>query len=178
MTYNRDRKARPPLDRDSLERLAIAYVGRYATTRAKLNAYLSRKLKERGWSGEEPARIDALCDKCVRLGFIDDAAFAAARATALGRRGYGARRVDVALRAAGVGEADGSAARAIADEGAFAAAMRFAERKRIGPYASAPPDDAARRRQFAAMMRAGHSYNMVRKVLRADPDELEDEDLR
>ncbi|WP_342039330.1 regulatory protein RecX [Allosphingosinicella indica] len=137
-----------------------------------------RKLKERGWSGEGPAETDALCDKCVRLGFIDDAAFAAARATALGRRGYGARRVDIALRAAGVGEADGSEARAIADDGALAAAMRFAERKRIGPYASAPPDDAARRRQFAAMMRAGHPYDLVRKVLRASPDELEDEDLR
>lgn len=177
MTYSGNRKAPSPLDRDSLERLAIAYVGRYATTRAKLNAYLSRKLKERGWAGEEPAMIDALCDKCVRLGFIDDAAFAAARAVALGRRGYGARRVEGALRAAGVGEAEGREARSIAAEGALAAAMRFAERKRIGPYASSPTEEGARRRQFAAMMRAGHPYEIVRQVLSAERGECDEDPL-
>ena len=47
------KKARiaPPLDEAGLNELALAYVARYATSRAKLLAYLARKLRERGWGG-------------------------------------------------------------------------------------------------------------------------------
>ena len=45
------KRPRPPLDPEGLERLGLFYAGRYATTRAKLAAYLRRKLRERGWSG-------------------------------------------------------------------------------------------------------------------------------
>ncbi|HYZ48955.1 MAG TPA: RecX family transcriptional regulator, partial [Sphingomonas sp.] len=41
-----------PLDAPALERFALRYVERYATTRARLADYLSRKLRERGWAGE------------------------------------------------------------------------------------------------------------------------------
>ena len=43
---------RKPLNEERLHELALFYVGRFATTRAKLIAYLSRKLRERGWEGE------------------------------------------------------------------------------------------------------------------------------
>ncbi|KTW08260.1 RecX family transcriptional regulator, partial [Sphingomonas sanguinis] len=35
-----------------LERLALRYVERFATTEGKLVDYLTRKLRERGWAGE------------------------------------------------------------------------------------------------------------------------------
>ena len=35
-----------------MQDLALRYVGKYATTRAKLAAYLARKLRERGWDGQ------------------------------------------------------------------------------------------------------------------------------
>ena len=38
--------ARKPLDRPQLRDMALAYVGRYATTRAKLASYLGRKLPD------------------------------------------------------------------------------------------------------------------------------------
>jgi regulatory protein len=46
---HRPRRALPPLDQAALQELALRYVGKYATTRAKLRAYLGRKLRERGW---------------------------------------------------------------------------------------------------------------------------------
>ena len=79
------------------------------------------------------------------LGYVDDRAFAAARAAALGRRGYGERRVGEALRAAGIDEEDGAEARQAARDGAWTAALRFAERRRIGPFAAAEADRAAPR---------------------------------
>ena len=38
MASNKARRAIPPLDRKRLDELALRYVGRYATTRAKLRA--------------------------------------------------------------------------------------------------------------------------------------------
>jgi regulatory protein len=171
----RHKQPRPPLDAEAVERLALFYVGRYATTGAKLRSYLGRKVRERGWEGK-PAELDALVERLKSLGYIDDAAFASARAASLQRRGYGERRVTQALHAAGIGEEDAADANELTREGALKAALRFAERKRIGPFAAAEPDREGRQKAFAAMMRAGHSTDVVRRVLNASPGEIPDLD--
>ncbi|MFN3389343.1 MAG: regulatory protein RecX [Allosphingosinicella sp.] len=176
MRSGRPHKPRPPLDSEALERLAFFYVGRYATTRHKLKAYLDRKLRERGWAGPGAADVGAVVARCADLGFVDDGAFAASRVSSLMRRGYGERRVAQALQAAGVEEADAEAARAEAEEQALAAALRFAERRRIGPYAAVPADRQGRQKAAAAMLRAGHRMDLVRTVLNASPGEIPDQD--
>lgn len=176
MRSGRPHKPRPPLDSEALERLAFFYVGRYATTRHKLAAYLARKLRERGWAGTGTADVEALVARCADLGFVDDGAFAASKASSLMRRGYGERRVAQALQAAGIADADAAPAREEAGEQALAAALRFAERRRIGPYAAAPADWEARQKAAAAMLRAGHRIDLVRTVLNASPGEIPDGD--
>jgi regulatory protein len=168
---DRDKKPRPPLDAERLERLGLYYVGRFATSRAKLRAYLTRKVRERGWEGSPPD-LDALVERFRALGYLDDSAFATARAASLQRRGYGERRVDQALRAAGIEEGDAAEAREQVEEGAMAAAIRFAKRKRLGPFADGEPDREARQRAFAAMMRAGHKMDVVRQVLNASAADI------
>jgi regulatory protein len=161
-TSNRNISA---LDADSLERLALRYVERYATTRSKLARYLDRKLRQRGWSGADDLPTAAIVEKMARLGFVDDRQFASMRAAALTRRGYGNRRIDADLRAAGISNDD------IADtveEDADAirdAALLFARKKRIGPFFQGEADEAARRRAFAAMVRAGHPVDIIREIL-------------
>ena len=172
----RHKKPRPPLDGEALERLAIFYVGRYATTQAKLRSYLGRKIRERGWEGVEAPPLEALVERLARLGYIDDAAFASARAASLQRRGFGERRVDQALQAAGIAPADAEAARQAARDQAWAAALRFAERRRIGPFAAAKPDREGRQKAFAAMMRAGHPVDIARRLLGAAPGDIPDSD--
>jgi regulatory protein len=178
-------RARPPLDRAALERLALHYLGRYATTRAKLATYLHRKLDERGWDGDAVAPVVAIVERMAELGYVDDRAFGEMRANALARRGYGPRRQADALRAAGVEEADRDAVFAEqaeqaaldgADEGdgAHASAIAFARRKRIGPFAHAPADPDARRRQLASMLRAGHGFDVARRFVDAAPGEIPD----
>lgn len=170
------RRPRPPLDQAALERLALSYAERYATTRARLAAYLRRKLRERDWSGADPPALDSLVERFVALGYVDDQGFATARASALLRRGYGGRRIDQALRAAGISETDGEEARSQVQEGEFAAALRFARRKRLGPFAAGEGDHATRQKAFGAMVRAGHSIDTVRKVLCMQPDEIDEVD--
>ena len=82
------------------------------------------------------------------------------------------------LRAAGVGEEDGEAARELAADDAAAAALRFARRRRIGPFADVAPDRAGREKALAAMVRAGHGFEIARAVVDAQPgSELDLEEL-
>jgi regulatory protein len=167
------RPKRRPLDERSLEERAIAYVGRYATTRARLAAYLQRKLTERGWAGAAPPSIDELVTRLAGLGYVDDESFAIARATALRRRGYGARRVDASLRAAGIEESLRAAVGEGDDDDKLRSALALARRRRLGPFANQPLDREDFRRAMAAMLRAGHEPNIARRVLTMALDEAE-----
>jgi regulatory protein len=176
VTQTDPRKPRPPYDGEALVRLALHYAGRYATTRAKLKAYLGRKVRERGWAEEGEPPIEALAERVAALGYVDDPAFAAAKARSMLRKGLGERRLGMALDAAGIAPADAEEARALAREQALEAGFRFAARKRIGPFAAAESDRAAREKAYAAMLRAGHPSEVVRAVLNASPADIPDLD--
>ena len=169
MTGRHPRKPRPPLDAGKLDELAISYVGRFATSRAKLLTYLKRKLRERGWEGAEEPDLDGLADRLVRLGYVDDRAFAVSKARSLTSRGYGERRVGQALAMAGIGEEEGADARSLAREEAVSAALRFARRRSIGPYAAKLLDSGERKRAIAAMVRAGHRFGLAQAIVGLEP---------
>ena len=83
----RTRRAPRPLDAARLDELALTYVARFATTATKLERYLKRKLRERGWEGEGDAGrepdLAALVGRYVELGYVDDASWARARGWAV-----------------------------------------------------------------------------------------------
>lgn len=172
MSQDGDRRAKPPLDGAGLERAALAYAARYATTRAKLADYLRRKLRERGWAEAHQPPVEALVARLAELGYVDDRAFASAKASALARRGYGARRVADALKAAGIEAEDAREASASAEEGAWEAALRYAERRRIGPFAATALDRPGREKAYAALLRAGHPPALARRIAAAKPGEI------
>ncbi len=177
---------KPPLGEAQLRDLALHYAARFATTGARLEAYLVRKIRERGLAEDGDGRIldidvKALVARLVELGYVDDDAYARMRARDLGARGYGARRVEETLRHAGVDEglrqahAPGEAA------GRHAAAL-MARKRRLGPYGRehAEPSDPlavrkAREKAIAAMLRAGHQYEHARFILAAQRTEDVDE---
>lgn len=163
------RKPRPPLDKGKLDELALRYVGRFATTRSRLAAYLARKIRERGWAGEREADIAAIAERLAGLGYVDDAAYALAKTRSLSGRGYGARRVRRSLGAAGVGEDDAVGGIELAEAERVDSAIRFARRRRLGPFAPAKPERAERERAIAAMIRAGHSFGLARAIVALDP---------
>lgn len=169
MAYARGKRERPPLNPETLKELALTYVGRFATSRAKLASYLGRKVRERGWDRDAPPDLDLVVERLAELGYVDDAAFALSKSRSLTARGYGVRRVSQSLHAAGIGEEDGQEARALAETDAVEAALRFARKRRIGPFAAAPFDRDARQRALAAMVRAGHSFALANAILAIDP---------
>jgi regulatory protein len=169
MAMRPERKPPTPLDAAALERLALRYVERFATTKGKLADYLVRKVRERGWDGGEPADPDAVAARMAALGYVDDRLWAEAKAAALTRRGLGGGRVALALRQARVAEADAEAARAGVSGAAVDSALAFARRRRIGPWSAVEADRAQREKHIAAMIRAGHGFALARTIASARP---------
>ena len=162
----------PPLDEGRLNALALRYVERFATTRAKLRIYLARKVRERGWDGDRQPDLEAIAERFGELGYVNDASYALAKSQSLTGRGYGKRRVLQTLRAAGVDEEHGADAREHAEAEAVTAALRFAKRRRIGPFAANRAGDPRERdKALAAMIRAGHSFELARAIISLEPGE-------
>ena len=154
--------------------MALSYVGRFATSRSKLLAYLHRKLRERGWHDDGEPPVEDLANRMVGLGYVDDRAFALSKARSLTGRGYGERRVNQALMIAGIGEEQGADARQLAEEEAVAAALKFASRRSIGPYRSKAPTPQEREKSIAAMVRAGHRFALAKAITDLNPGENPD----
>lgn len=207
----RERTRRPPrpLGRTALEELALAYVARFATSAGKLEAYLKRKLRERGWDAgtDEDAGDDAgmeavaaIVESFITNKYVDDEGYAHGRSRSLTARGYGPRRVEASLREAGIGEELRTAARPD-ERRQREAAVDLARKRGFGPFDRSRgindrDDDApvafeilaqrraAEEKQLAAMLRAGHSFDIARAALalrsEADAqtwiDEAEDEE--
>ena len=162
---SRPRRAPRPITPQRLEEMALAYVARFATSAAKLRSYLVRKVRERGWEGDTEPDFDAMVARYVRLGYIDDAAFARTKSGGLLRRGYGPRRVAEVLSAAGIAEDIRADVRADPAE-ERRSALALAARRRFGPFGGSVERDV-REKQVAAMLRAGHGFDAVRAVIDA-----------
>jgi regulatory protein len=179
MALSKARRTAPPIDEGGLQELALRYVGKYATTRAKLCSYLARKVRERGWDGERDPDLEALADRLAGLGYVDDSAFALAKSRSLSARGYGKRRLLDKLKLAGVDEADSAEANALADGEAIEAALRLARRRSFGPFAQGAVERREREKWIAAMVRAGHSFALARAIaVMAPGSEINIDELR
>ncbi len=178
-TYKQECKqrkgAKTPLDAARLRDLALSYVARYATSGARLERYLKRKLREQGWAeGEALPDLAALVADYAALGYIDDRGFAQARSSSLLRRGYGGRRVDQALGQDGIA-VEIRAAVAASESQLRHAALAMAAKRRFGPFGADLPDQPKREKQLAAMLRAGHRLDFARQMVNAASRELAEE---
>lgn len=175
-----------PLDETALRDLALSYAARYATTGAKVETYLARKIRERGVAEDDDGRtreldVTGLVTRLIELGYVDDDAYARARSRDLTARGYGKRRVEQALWAAGV-EEEVRGNHAPGEAESRRAAILLARKRgfgrfghRIDPDAAADVQRAAKEKQIAAMLRAGHDFGHVRFILdAASVDEIEE----
>lgn len=181
------KKSRPP-DPAYLERAAYAYLGRYATSRANLHRVLINKARRRArragldWDADlESAMTKAvvsLLDRFETVDLIDDRRYAEAKAASFHARGRSARAISAALLAKGISRdlvEDVLMARFPDREASdLMAALRYARRRRFGPFRRRDDTPDRRRKDLAAMARAGFSYQIAKTVLETDdPDALE-----
>lgn len=151
-----------------LERWALDYLGRYASSSENLRRVLFRRVRRRlpKAAQKSAAPIDALISRYREAGLLDDADYAAGRAESLNRRGDSLQSIRARLAAKGVAGSDVNDAlsglRAVAADPDLAAACAFARRRRLGPFRRVAADHP---RELAAFARAGFSRRVAEAVL-------------
>jgi regulatory protein len=159
---------------ETIERWALGYLGRYASSAANLRRVLLRRLRRRLPAASDAlpraaAEIEAVVARYCRSGLLDDAAYAEGQARSLHRRGAPSRQIRARLLAKGV--APTVVADAVAHLGGeavdpdLAAACAFARRRRLGPYRRGDAAPAAVSRELAAFARAGFDRDVAQAVL-------------
>ena len=178
MTYDNPQQRpapRPPgkVTAAYVERAALAYLERFASSAENLRRVLVRKVERRcRLRDEEPEPFLLLVDEAVRRmvesGLVDDRRYAEARTASLRRRGGSARLIRAKLAAKGVEREAAAAALANdTDESESAAAAALARRRRLGPHRTR--DRATHRdKDVAALVRAGFNYGLARSVIDED----------
>lgn len=180
------KEKKPPrkLTEQRLKNAAWHYLGRYESTEKRLRETLERKVRrheQRG--GEVPAEISGwiteLVTEAQRLGYIDDARFAE-RQIELGlQRGDSLKKIGAKLYQKGIApetiDSLLSAVRAEDADADFHAALRFATKKKLGPFALDPTTRTETyKKDMAKMARAGFDFEMARKILDAEtPEDLD-----
>lgn len=152
------------LSEQSLTNAALHYLRRYSASRKGLQRVLERKVKRYSQlSGEEPTDastwIEAVLDRMVRAGYVNDQRFAEGLVSSLGRRGQSARLIALKLRQKGVEQdcaVDALAHTALPD---LEAAQILVRKRKLG----ANPE--RRNKDLACLMRAGFSFDVAKKAL-------------
>ena len=151
-----------------LERWALGYLGRYASSAENLRRVLMRRARRHSPEAAQQAAvlIEAVVSRYRTAGLLDDAAYAAGRVASLHRRGDSLKAIRARLTAKGVPAAIAADAvsglRDTAPDPDLAAACAFARRRRLGPFRRAAAD---RQRELAAFARAGFSRRVAEAVL-------------
>jgi regulatory protein len=185
-------KQRPPAgkcpDSASLHEAALRHLARYAATEAGLRRVLHRRVDRWARAAAEEAEADAEdvagraaaakalagqeAARLVEAGIVDDAAYAQTKARGLARSGRSRQAIAAHLSVRGVNRETLQAALPDASDD-IAAAVALARKRRLGPFATAQPDDEARRRAQSVLARAGFSREVALRALRMDRDAAE-----
>ena len=166
----RAKRAPRPVTVSYLRQAALHYLQQRSASRAMVRLTLMRRAKARlqvrALEAETVADIERALDALVADTLIDDATFARGRKATLAHKGLPARRIAQGLRLKGVDVAtiEATLADGIDD---LAQARRYAERRRLGPWSRKTDTPEQRRKDLAAMARAGFSYGIASQALAA-----------
>ncbi len=169
-----------------LHNIAVFYVERFATTAANLKRVLTRRIDRAcKHHGDDRTLMipwaDAVVEKMVKTGAVDDARYALDRAKSLRRLGRSPQKIRANLHGKGVSAAivrDVIAATEETESGgdaAYDAAVAYARRRRLGPFRTFEGTADEQRKQtqkdLASLGRAGFSYDIARRVMALKPEE-------
>jgi regulatory protein len=174
--------------RATLHEAGLAYVARNAATAVTLRRALERKVTawarrvSRTQDPEVVAKDVEVCHEAIdgivarfrEVGLVNDAAFAESRVRGLTRSGRSRRAIAAHLAAKGIDQDIVREALPRNADMELAAALTFARKRRVGPYAREATEDLDdRRRAIAAMARAGFDFRTCERALRMDREEAD-----
>lgn len=165
----RSEKQREPLTRQQLEQAALGYLNRFDVSSSKLRQYLATRVKKAGGHEEAQAWIEALIERYLGNGLLDDARYARNLATQLTARGKSTRAISQKLRTRGVpgdvAEELMTTRRQEQPGAELEAALAYVRKRRLGPYRSAEKRAEYRHKDLASLARQGFSFDIARRAL-------------
>lgn len=192
-TASRAKKARaaapsPPPTAAVLHEWALSYLTKSSATAAGMTRVLERRVA--AWARRAVMRSDdgdaieaqasrakaavgPVVARLCEVGLIDDAAFVERRARGLALAGKSRRAIVTHLAQKGAGEALVASLVPRSDD-ELGAALAFARKRRIGPFAREAEDDRARQKALGAMARAGFDFRTCRRALTMDREDAEE----
>lgn len=164
-----------------LHNAGLSYLQRFTASTEGFRAVMLRKIARSCavHDSQNPQECALLLNRIIgkfqELKLLDDAAYAKGMLHSLRRRGLPEGTIRHKLLQKGLPAAliefalkeerdahTASGAGSTKEEGEYAAALRFAQRKKIGPFSSGRK---SAEKELATLARAGFSYDIARKVL-------------
>ena len=153
---------------------AIHYLGRYSASEQRLRIILDRfatkKLADTDQT-EVASAIKNVVEKCLRIGYVDNAAFAETLARSQRQQGKSSMLIQQKLRQHALDDTAIATALDMVDanhhNAELAAAIHFARRRRLGPFSRNVAEERERHRHLRSLARAGFSMEICRTVLNA-----------
>lgn len=165
-----------------LHNSGLYYLERFSASKAHFKSVMMRKVKRscmhhKDQNYDECAKmVDDLADKFERLDLLNDEVYARAVVTSLRRRGMSKTMILGKMRMKGIGrdltlqELNKIDTESYDEDPELQAALKLARKKRIGPYFTGEEEDM--KKSLGKLARAGFSYDIARKILDYDLDEI------
>jgi regulatory protein len=167
-------KAKPkgPLEPRELEEAALRYLDRFDCSAQKLKTHLCGVIRRRG--GDAPSlllQVDALLERYRGSGLVDDERFAKNLSERLQSRGKSRRAIVEKLRVRGIASSVVEEVVPKSPGAELEAARALVKRRRLGPFR--PEDERLenRRKDLAALARAGFDHGTAVRALGYGGDE-------
>ncbi len=164
----------------SLRNAALYYMQRFSSSAENLRAVLMRRVhRSAHYHGTDPeqgaAWIAGIIQRFQEAGLLDDRAYAETKVRSLRERGNSDKSIRYKLLSKGVSRhlVEGALVEVFEKDGSVeeTAALAFARKRRLGPFAPGEARSALRNRHLAAMARAGFSYDLALRIIDADADD-------
>ena len=167
-----------------LHNSGLYYLQRFAASSRHFHEVMRRKVKKSCIHYKEQdyaacvAMVDALTQKFIAAGLLNDELYAKGFVTSLRRRGKSKKAILGQMRNKGIDEALGiSELRTLDQENhtddskaEFQAAIAHARKKRLGPFRKSGEPDI--KKELSSMARAGFDYDTARRVLMIETDDF------
>lgn len=169
-----------------LQGAAYRYLERYATTEANLFFILKRKTdrilsqndQEDFNISEIEAWINEVVIECVKHGLVNDRLYAESKMNSYSLSGNSLANIKNKLRSKGVPQdiINDVINKAISNtpDINFKSAIKYAKKRRFGPFRIRELNETTFDKELASMARAGYSYSESIKILKGKLEDLED----
>jgi regulatory protein len=159
-------KPKGPLEPRELEEAALRYLDRFDCSEKKLRMYLGTVIRRRG--GDAPVllgHVDALLERYRASGLLNDERFARNLSAQLSTRGKSRRAIVQKLRMRGIAASVVDDVVPKSSETELEAARALVKKRRLGPFRPEDERLEKRRKDLAALARAGFDHGTAVRAL-------------